>query len=73
MKDLSPLPYREWHDTRDTLHRWLQIVGKVRLGLTPLVNHWWNVPLYVSARGLTTSPIAVDASSLGEVASRTNG
>jgi len=44
-----------WSETRDTLHRWLQIVGKVRLALTPLLNHWWNVPLYVSARGLTTS------------------
>lgn len=47
----------EWKDTCATLHMWTQIVGKVRLGLTPLVNHWWNVPLYVSARGLTTSRI----------------
>jgi hypothetical protein len=47
----------EWRDTRDTLHMWAQIVGKVRMELTPLVNHWWNVPLYVSTRGLTTSPI----------------
>src|SRR4051812_30194634 len=46
-----------WDDTRSTLHMWTQIVGKVRLALTPLVNHWWNVPLYVSSRGLTTSPI----------------
>jgi hypothetical protein len=59
MKDLPPLPYSEWRDTRDTLHRWLQIVGKIRLRLTPLINHWWNVPLYVSPRGLTTSSIAV--------------
>ena len=44
-----------WNETRDTLHMWLQIVGKVRMALTPLINHWWNVPLYVSARGLTTS------------------
>jgi len=44
-----------WKDTCATLHIWTQIVGKVRLGLTPLVNHWWNVPLYVTARGLTTS------------------
>jgi len=49
------LPLEEWRDTRDTLHLWTQVVGKVRLALTPLVNHWWNVPLYVSARGLTTS------------------
>jgi hypothetical protein len=46
-----------WKDTRATLHMWTQIVGKVRLALTPLVNHWWNAPLYVSARGLSTSPI----------------
>src|SRR4051794_19547217 len=45
----------EWEDTRDTLHLWTQIVGKVRLALSPMVNHWWQVPLYVSARGLTTS------------------
>src|SRR4029078_4749206 len=47
----------EWQDTLATLHMWTQIVGNIRLELTPLVNHWWNVPLYVSARGLTTSPI----------------
>ena len=46
-----------WKDTCATLHMWTQIVGKVRLALTPLVNHWWNVPLYVTARGLTTSPM----------------
>jgi len=46
-----------WQDTYATLHMWTQIVGKVRLRLTPLVNHWWNVPLYVSAQGLTTSRI----------------
>jgi hypothetical protein len=48
----------EWQDTLATLHMWTQIVGKIRLAQTPLVNHWWNVPLYVSARGLTTSPMA---------------
>lgn len=51
------LPLKAWRDTCATLHMWTQIVGKVRLKLTPLVNHWWNVPLYVSARGLTTSRI----------------
>jgi len=51
------LPLDAWQDTYATLHMWTQIVGKVRLALTPLVNHWWNVPLYVDARGLTTSPI----------------
>ncbi len=51
------LPLDSWKDTYATLHMWLQIVGKVRLRLTPLVNHWWNVPLYVTARGLTTTRI----------------
>jgi hypothetical protein len=49
------LPLEEWKDTCATLHMWSQIVGKVRLEQTPLVNHYWNVPLYVSARGLTTT------------------
>ena len=54
--DLWPaLPLQEWQDTYATLHMWTQIVGKIRLALTPLINHWWNVPLYVTARGLTTS------------------
>ena len=51
------LAWESWKDTAATLHMWTQIVGKTRLALTPLQNHWWNVPLYVSARGLTTSPI----------------
>jgi Family of unknown function (DUF5996) len=49
------LTLSRWEDTRDTLQLWVQIVGKVRLALEPMVNHWWQVPLYVSARGLTTS------------------
>jgi hypothetical protein len=49
------LKWDAWKDTADTLHMGTQIVGKTRLALTPLQNHWWNVPLYVSARGLTTS------------------
>ena len=49
------LEWEAWKDTCDTLHMWTQMVGKTRLALTPLQNHWWNVPLYVSARGLTTS------------------
>jgi len=53
----SSLPLQQWKDTCATLHMWTQVVGKVRLALTPLINHWWNVPLYVTARGLTTSPI----------------
>jgi len=51
------LPLESWKDTYATLHMWTQMVGKVRLRLTPLVNHWWNVPLYVSARGLSTCRI----------------
>lgn len=51
------LPLADWAGTRDTLQLWTQIVGKVRMVSTPLLNHWWNVPLYVSARGLTTSLI----------------
>ena len=52
-----PLPLEEWEDTKNTLHLFLQIVGKVRLALFPKMNHWWHVPFYVSVRGLTTGPI----------------
>ena len=51
------LPLEEWKDTYATLHMWSQIVGKVRLALSPMVNHWWQVPFYVTPRGLTTSAI----------------
>jgi Family of unknown function (DUF5996) len=51
------LPLEAWQDTYATLHMWTQIVGKVRLALSPLVNHWWEVALYVNVRGLTTSAI----------------
>ena len=51
------LPYEAWKDTRETLHLWTQIAGKIRLALTPWLNHSWHVPLYVTARGLNTSPI----------------
>jgi hypothetical protein len=54
---LPALPLAEWQDTRDTLHLYTQVVGKVRLANEPLANHWWNVPLYLTARGLTTSPM----------------
>jgi hypothetical protein len=57
MSDWPSLRVDEWRDTRDTLHMWTQIVGKIRMALTPAVNHWWHVPLYVSSRGLTTSLI----------------
>ena len=51
------LPFAEWRDTCATLHMWTQIIGKIRLAQAPLINHWWQVPLYVTSRGLTTSPI----------------
>jgi hypothetical protein len=56
-----PLPYAAWEDTCDTLHLWTQIVGKTRMVLTPPVNHWWHVPLYVTPRGLSTSVIPYGA------------
>ena len=55
--DWPALPYVEWKDTLTTLHLWTQIVGKIRLAQSPWTNHSWHVPLYVTARGLTTSPI----------------
>jgi len=64
MNEASPwpdLPLAAWSETCDTLHLWTQIVGKVRCVSTPLVNHWWNVTLYVTPRGLTTSPICCGA------------
>jgi hypothetical protein len=63
MIDSSPsrawpdLPYAAWKDTCTTLQLWTQIVGKIRLALTPWLNHSWHVPFYVTARGLTTSPV----------------
>ncbi len=70
MRDPEPdepwptLPYAEWADTCHTLHLWTQIVGKVRLARTPWLNHSWQVPLYLSARGLTTGLIAFGARAL---------
>ena len=57
---LPELPLASWKDTQATLHMWTQVVGKVRLSLCPLVNHWWNVPFYVTARGVTTSAMPYD-------------
>ncbi|MGO4525289.1 DUF5996 family protein [Microvirga sp. 2MCAF35] len=61
MRDASwpDLPYPAWRDTAATLQLWTQIVGKIRLALTPWLNHGWQVPLYVTARGLGTSPIPI--------------
>lgn len=57
MSDWPELHLADWQPTCDTLHMWTQIVGKVRLALAPPVNHWWQVPLYVSPHGLTTTAI----------------
>lgn len=57
------LPADTWTDTRETLHRWTQIVGKTRLALSPMLNHWWQVPLYVTPRGLSTGPMPYAAGS----------
>jgi len=60
MSDLTPwpaLPLREWKDTYRTLHMWTQIAGKIRMVLSPPLNHWWHVTLYVNSRGLTTGPV----------------
>ncbi len=51
---VTPAPV-QWRDTYETLHLWTQIVGKIRLAQAPRLNHWWQVPLYVTSRGLTTS------------------
>src|SRR5882724_8684093 len=56
-----PLPFAEWQDTAITLHMWTQIVGKVRLTLSPWTNHSWHVTFYLTTRGLTTSPISFGA------------
>jgi Family of unknown function (DUF5996) len=52
-----PLPLHDWQDTYRTLHMWTQIVGKIRMALSPPMNHWWHVALYVNSRGLTTGPV----------------
>jgi hypothetical protein len=55
--DWPDLPFEHWADTCATLHLWTQVVGKIRLAHAPMINHWWQVPLYVTCRGLSTSPI----------------
>lgn len=51
------LPFAAWRDTCATLHMWTQVIGKIRLAQAPSINHWWQVPLYLTSRGLTTSPM----------------
>ncbi len=60
-EDWPTLPWEAWQDTCTTMHMWSQVIGKIRLALAPMVNHWWQVPLYVTPRGLTTSPIPFES------------
>ena len=63
LPDLGEWPQIEWEpwkDTAETLHMYMQIVGKARLALTPIQNHWWNIAFYLTARGLTTSAMPAD-------------
>ncbi len=60
MTVFPPIPLSEWEDTKETLHRFLQIVGKVRLANGPYRNHWWHVPFHLTGRGLTTRPMGLD-------------
>jgi hypothetical protein len=61
------LEWEQWKDTAETLHMYMQIVGKTRLALTPIQNHWWNIPLYLTARGLTTSAMPTDRGMLLDI------
>jgi hypothetical protein len=60
MRELPELALEQWEPTKETLHLWTQIVGKVRLAAMPPQNHWWNVPLFVDTRGLTTRRLRSD-------------
>jgi hypothetical protein len=62
-----PLEWEQWKDTAETLHMYMQIVGKARLGLTPIQNHWWNIAFYLTARGLTTSAMPTDRGKLVDI------
>lgn len=57
MTSWPTIPLEPWRESYATLHRWSQVVGKVRMVKSPPVNHWWHVPLYLTSRGLTTSPV----------------
>ncbi|RFU22318.1 DUF5996 family protein [Geodermatophilus marinus] len=60
MAVFPPIPLEDWADTKETLHRFLQVVGKVRLAHGPRRNHWWHVPFHLTGRGLTTRPMGLD-------------
>jgi hypothetical protein len=60
MELFPPIPYAGWADTLATMHRFAQIVGKVRLAASPRRNHWWNVPFHLTGRGITTRPMGLE-------------
>jgi Family of unknown function (DUF5996) len=57
MKLFPPMPLADWRDTKETLHRFCQVVGKLRLAASMRRNHWWNVPFHLTGRGITTRPM----------------
>ncbi|REK86243.1 hypothetical protein DY245_33410 [Streptomyces inhibens] len=59
MELFPPIPLAEWQDTKETLHRFAQVVGKIRLAASARRNHWWNVPFHLTGRGITTRPMGL--------------
>ncbi|MFJ9587843.1 DUF5996 family protein [Streptomyces acidicola] len=57
MQMFPPIPLAEWRDTKETIHRFAQVIGKIRLAASPRRNHWWNVPYHLTGRGITTRPM----------------
>ena len=57
MELFPPIPLASWQDTKQTLHRFCQVVGKIRLAASARRNHWWNVPFHLTGRGITTRPM----------------
>ena len=57
MELFPPMPLEDWRDTKETLHRFCQVIGKLRLAASVRRNHWWNVPFHLTGRGITTRPM----------------
>ena len=57
MELFPPMPLASWQDTKQTLHRFCQVIGKIRLAASSRRNHWWNVPFHLTGRGITTRPM----------------
>jgi hypothetical protein len=57
MEQFPPIPLAEWRDTKETLHRFCQVIGKIRLAASVRRNHWWNIPFHLTGRGITTRPM----------------